>query len=271
MSGVDVVAILIPTQTMKRIVVLAACGLGLAAAGCGTQRYGFRPAAMSASSEQGFPASHYVVPPQAPQGEAFVTSFGTREIEQGGGGAQLIHVRLAVANDSSVVPWSVDPAQLTLVAGNRAPQRPDFMEIDGRQNGSTEIPRGERRVLDLYYRMPGGAPDARAVPSFDLAWQVNLGNKVFSEHTPFVREPYQEYEAENQRYVAVGVVPPWWVGWYGPPFWGPYGPWAYGYWPYYYGPRVGVGVRGYYGPHYHGGGFGGGRGRIAPTIRGGRH
>jgi len=257
---------------MNRIVVLAACGFALAAAGCGTQRYGFRPTANVAANEQGFPAAHYSIPPAAPQGEAFVTSFGTREIEQGTGGAQLIHVRLAVANDSSPAPWSIDPAQLTLVAGNRPPRKPDFMEIDGRPSGTTDIARGTHKVLDLYYRMPDGAADARAVPSFDLVWQVNAGNAVVSERTPFLREPYQEYQSESQRYVAVGVVPPWWVGWYGPPFWGPYGPWAYGYWPYYgYGPRVGVGVgvRGYYGPH-HGGYVGGSHGRVAPTFRG-RH
>src|SRR3569623_3059457 len=141
---------------MKRIVVLAACGVALAAAGCGTQRYGFRPTAVS-SSDQGFPASHYVLSPEAPHGEAFVTSFGTREGEQGAGGAQLIHVRLAVAIDSSPVPWSIDPAQLTLVAGNRAPQRPDFMEIAGRNNDSTKIPRGERRVHAHNYQKPGSA------------------------------------------------------------------------------------------------------------------
>lgn len=257
---------------MKSSVVLAACGLALAVAGCGTQRYGFRPTANVAPNEQGFPAAHYQIPPEAPQGEAFVTSFGTREIEQGTGGAQLIHVRVAVANDSSGTPWSIDPAQLTLVAANQPPRKPDFMEIDGGKNGTTDVPRGAHKVLDLYYRMPGGAPDARAVPSFDLVWQVNTGSKSFAERTPFAREPYQEYGTESQRYVAVGVVPPWWVGWYGPPFWGPYGAWAYGYWPYYYGPRVGVGVgvgvRGYYGPHYHGG-FGG-HGRVAPTLRG-RH
>ncbi|HEY4186594.1 MAG TPA: hypothetical protein VGP07_16070 [Polyangia bacterium] len=260
---------------MKRIVFLVGAGIPLLAAGCGTQRYGFRPATIASSSELGFPASHYVVPPEAPKGEAFVTSFGTREIEQGAGGAQLIHVRLAVANQASDKPWSIDPGKLLLNTGKGAPQRPDFMEIDGRQNGSTEIARGERKVLDLYFRMPGGAPDARAVPSFDLAWQVDIGDRVFTEHTPFMREPYQDYENASQSAVAVGVAPPWWIGWYGPPYWGPYGPWAYGYWPYYgYGPRVGVGigVRGYYGAGYHGsaGGFGGGHSRVGPTMRG-RH
>jgi hypothetical protein len=262
---------------MKNITLFVICGIALSTASCATQRYGYRPTAMAASSEGGFPAAHYGVPPEAPRGEAFVTSFGTRDIEQGAGGAQLIHVRLAVSNQSGATPWSIDPGQLTISAAGAAPQPPAFMEIDGRQNGSTEIPRGERKVLDLYYRIPGGGADARSLPSFELAWRINLGNKVFEEHTPFAREPYQDYEAESQRYVAVGVAPPWWVGWYGPPFWGPYGPWAYGYWPYYgYGPRVGFGVgfgaRGYYGARYHGGGggYGVGHSRVAPVMRG-RH
>ena len=266
-------------MTMKHSTLLfGSLALSLAAVGCGSTRYGFRPAAVSVSSEAGFPSSHYGVPAQAPAGEAFVTSFGTRDLGQGASsGNQLIHVRLAVANQSSPAVWSIDPGQLTLATPGGAPQRPDFMEIDGRQNGSTDIPSGQRKVLDLYYRVPGGAPDARAVPTFDFAWQVNLGATAFAEHTPFQREPYVDYESANRRYVAVGAPVPWWWGWYGPPWWGPYGAWAYGYGPYSYGPRlgfgVGVGVRGGYGPRYvgGGGGFHGGHGRMAPTIRGRAH
>jgi hypothetical protein len=264
-------------MTMKHsTLVFVSFALSLAAVGCGSTRYGYRPAAVSVSNEAGYPASHYVVPAQAPAGEAFVTSFGTRDLGEGAGGKQLIHVRLAVANQSSPTVWSIDPAQLTLAAPGGSPQRPDFMEIDGRQNGSTDIPRGQRKVLDLYYRVPGGAPDARAVPMFDFAWQVNLGATAFAEHTPFQREPYVDYEDANRRYVAVGAVAPWWWGWYGPPWWGPYGAWAFGY-PYYYGygPRlgfgVGIGVHGGYGPRYYGGGGFHGHGRIAPTIRGRAH
>ncbi|HEX2658742.1 MAG TPA: hypothetical protein VHU40_10740 [Polyangia bacterium] len=272
-------------MTIKQsALVLVSFALSVAAVGCGTTRYGYRPATVAASSEAGFPASRYGVPAQSPAGEAFVTSFGTRD-EGTSAGNQLIHVRLAVSNQSSPATWSIDPAQLTLAAPGGAPQRPDFMEIDGRQNGSTDIPRGQRKVLDLYYRVPGGAPDVRAVPTFDFAWQVNLGDTAFSEHTPFQREPYVDYQdATNRRYVAVGAPVPWWWGWYGPPLWGPYGAWGYGYPPYYYGygPRVGfgfgVGVHGYGGPRYYGGGgfrggggFQGGHGRVAPTVRGRAH
>jgi hypothetical protein len=198
---------------------LLAVALAAAAMGCGSTRYGYRPTAVAVSSEAGFPASRYVLPVEKPAGEAFVTSFGTRAVGSGEpADAQLIHVRLAVANQAADAQWSIDPGQLTLASGSAPPQRPDFMEIDGRQNGSTEIARGQRRVLDLYYRVPGGAVDAGAVPTFDFAWQVNLGDTVFAEHTSFQREPYQDYEVANRRYVAVGGVAPWWWGWYGPPW-----------------------------------------------------
>jgi hypothetical protein len=262
-KGVAIVKKNISSASLFCSVVLLALGAG----GCGTTRYGYRPAAMNASNEAGFPASRYVVPPEAPQGEAFVTSFGTREIDpKDHGSAQLVHVRLAVANQTGAGTWMLDPGKLLLTPPGGAPQRPDFMEIDGRQNGSTEIPPGQRRVLDLYYRLPGGLPDASRLPSFDFSWEVGLGGRVFAEHTPFVREPYEDYERTNRSYVAVGVAAPWWWGWYGSPWWGPYG----------YGPYVGFGFRGYYGPRYYGGGGGhythfgrgGGGGHVGPAVRG---
>jgi hypothetical protein len=268
-KGVDIVKKNISSASLFLGVVVLALG----AAGCGATRYAYRPAAMNASTEAGFPASRYVVPPDAPQGEAFVTSFGTRDIDPNArSGAQLVHVRLAVANETGAGPWTLDPGKLLLIPPGGAPQRPDFMEIDGRQNGSTEIARGQRRVLDLYYRLPGGIPDASRLPSFDFSWQVGLGGSVFSEHTPFVREPYEDYERSSRSYVAVGVAPPWWWGWYGSPWWGPYG-WSYGY-----GPYIGFGYHGYHGgPRYYGGGghyshFGrGGGGHVGPTVRGRMH
>jgi len=264
------------------LAVLAAAGLG--AAGCATTRYGYRPTAVNASNEAGFPASRYGIPAQAPQGEAFVTSFGTRELdEQGRGGTQLVHVRLAVANQESATPWSVDPATLLLrpasSAGGTASagQRPDYMEIDGRQNGGTDIARGQRRVFDLYYRMPAGPAASSTPPAFDFAWEVNLGPTIFAEHTPFTREPYEEYERQSERYVAVGVAPPWWWGWYGPLWWGPY--WGGPYYGFGYRPYIGVGYghRGYWGaprggypagPHPGHMGRPMGGGRVGPTIRG---
>jgi hypothetical protein len=250
---------------------LAFLAISIAAVGCAhSERTGFRPMGPVSSGEAGFPASRYQLPPDAPRGEAYVTSFGTRELDAGEGArSQLIHVRLAVANQSSDAPWSVDPGQQTLSAPGGAPQRPDFMEVDGKQGSSTAIPRGQRRVLDFYYRAPGGA-DAGSLSGFDFNWQVDTGGAALAERTAFARDSYRGYDSYGPRShvaVGVGVVGPWWAygygpGWYGP--WGPYG-YGYGYGGGYYGyrPYYGVGLgwgRGYYGGgHYGGGHYGGGR------------
>ncbi len=260
--------------------------------GCATQKYGFRPSGPFATAEAGFPASQYAVPPGAPKGEVYVTSFGTREIDAGGGAtSQLIHVRLAVSNQTGESVWSLDPAQQALVAGGAAPQRPDFMEIDGKQDADSSIQRGKRKVFDLYYKMPGGGADAGALPAFELQWQINTGAESVAERTPFAREPYQDYGEANRSYVAVGVAAPWWAYGYGPGYWGGYyRPWGWGYPGYGYGPYVGFGVGygvgyggGFRGGHYGGygggprfgggGGFGrggGGGGMRVPSVRGRR-
>jgi hypothetical protein len=241
--------------------------------GCATQRYGFRPAAAVTTSEAGFPASHYPVPPDAPQGEVFLTSFGTRAIDTGHETrGQLIHVRLAIANQAASGAWSLDPAHQLLVVPGVAPAPPDFMEIDGRHDRSPTVDPGQRRVIDLYYRMPGGARDADKLPAFELQWQINVAGKVVAEHTPFVREAYRDYDDTSRSYVAAGVVAPWWAYGYGPWWWGGwYGPWGYPYYGPYVGIGYGYGYHGYYGyghhgygggAHYGGGGYRGGGGGI---------
>jgi len=250
--------------------------------GCAAQRYGFRPTGSVLTAEAGYPASHYDVPPEAPVGEVFVTSFGTRDVDTAGGpGGQLIHVRLAVSNRNSASDWTIDPAKQLLVAPGVQPQRPDFMEIDGRHDGDTRLGRGQRKVLDLYYRMPGGVRDASHLGGFDLQWQIDGGGQAFAEHTPFVREPYRGYEEGSRTEVGVvGLASPWWAYGYGPLWWGGFGLGYYGFWGYprygygpYGGGYYGYGRHGGYRPYYSGGGYsrGGGAGAIrAPAVRGRR-
>jgi hypothetical protein len=263
--------------------------LATMAFGCATQKYGFRPTGTVMTAEAGYPASHYPVPPTSPHGEAFVTSFGTREIDTGGGQrAQLIHIRLAVANHNADTEWNLDPSRQLLVVPGAAPQRPDFMEVDGRTGGDTAVAKGRRKVFDLYYRLPGGARDAGHMGGFDLQWQIDGGHQPIADHTSFTREPYRDYGEAPRAAVAVGGIAPWWAYGYGPGWWGgfgfgAYGPWGYPY-PYYggYGPYVGLGVgygfgryggggRPYYGGGYGGGGYGRGGGSVrAPVMRGRR-
>lgn len=268
---------------MKQFGLLLILALGV---GCASEKYGFRPDGNVASAEAGYPASHYDVPPGTPRGEVYVTSFGTREVDMGGGArAQLIHVRMAVANHDADTDWTVDPGKQMLVASGATPQRPDFMEVDGKHDGNTTIGRGQRRVFDLYYRIPGGARDASHLPSFELQWQLEGGGQTFAERTGFTREPFREYNEADRTRVAV-VAAPWWAYGYGPGWWGGfgfgyYGPWGYPYYGYGYGPFVGIGFGGRYGgygPYYHGGasrygggGFGRGGGAIRGPVTRGRH
>lgn len=251
---------------MKNLGLLLVCAL---AVGCATQKYGFRPSGNVATAEAGYPASHYPVPPDGPRGEVYVTSFGTREVDAGSGGhSQLIHVRVAVANHNADADWTVDPGKQLLVAPGAAPERPSFMEVDGKHDGNTVVARGQRRVFDLYYQMPNGARNARNLPGFEVQWTLDGGGQTFAERTGFTREPFHEYDDGPNTRVAV-VAAPWWAYGYGPGWWGGfgfgyYGAWGYPYSGYGYGPYIGVGMgyRGHYGgyrPHYGGGsGYGGG-------------
>jgi hypothetical protein len=264
----------------------AAIGAAAAGSGCATERTGFRPAVPS-TSEAGFPASRYSIPSEAPRGEVFVTSFGTREVEEAGNAhSQLIHVRVGIANQTGSAAWSFEPGQQFLMAPGAAPQPPSFLEIDGHNPGDAHVAPAQKKVFDLYYRMPAGG--GAAAPGFDINWQVVAEGKTISERTSFVREPYRDYSQATQHYWADGVASPWWISWYGAPWLGWYGPWGpgpyfggfYGYgYPYgyrygYYGNRYGSGFGrgGYGGPRGGGysGGYSGGRGglRAAPAVRG---
>src|SRR5947207_1680933 len=64
----------------------------------------------------GGPAARYPIPPQAPQGEVYVTSFGLTDLDvEAGRPATMVHARLAVSNGSAV-PWAVDGRQQMLNA-----------------------------------------------------------------------------------------------------------------------------------------------------------
>ena len=78
--------------TLLLAVLTGALALG---AGCAHQ-YSYVPVGPGSA---GGPAARFPVPPAAPQGEVYVTSFGFTDFDNGQGGAQrLLHTRVAVAN-----------------------------------------------------------------------------------------------------------------------------------------------------------------------------
>ena len=204
------------------------------AAGCATQsQYTYVPIGPGAS---GGPAAQYPVPPAAPQGSVYVTSFGFTDFDAGpGAGPQrLLHARLAVSNGSAM-PWEVDGRQQFLAAPGLEPQAPSFMNTNAGNGPIYPVAPGAANVFDLYFALPPGLGQPQNLGGFALDWNVNAAGQVVANQTSFERmngvaESYDPYPP----YVVVGLG--FGVGWWYSPFY------PYGHYPpvirgYYYGPR----------------------------------
>jgi hypothetical protein len=204
-------------------------------AGCAHQ-YMYVPAGPAG----GGAAARYPVPPSAPQGEVYVTSFGPTDLEVGPGQpGTLLHARVAVSNGSPV-PWTVDGRQQFMAAPGQQPQAATFLNTDAGTGPIYEVQPGRANVFDLYFALPPPLDDPRNLGGFALDWNVNAGGQVVAQQTPFQRveglpPSYDAYPP----YVAVGLG--FGLGWW----YGPFYPYPHRYVPairgYYYAPG---GVRG---------------------------
>src|SRR6188472_180746 len=66
---------------------------------------------------RGAPASRYAIPPEAPRGEVYVTSFGFTQMDVAEGRrADMMHARLVAVNNGGDT-WTVDGRAQQLVVG----------------------------------------------------------------------------------------------------------------------------------------------------------
>jgi len=199
------------------------------AAGC-AHSYTYVPVGPGAA---GGPAAQYPVPPAAPQGEAYVTSFGFTDFDTGQGGAQrLVHARLAVSNGSAAT-WEVDGRQQFLAPPGQGPEPPSFVNTDAGAGPVYPVPPGSAKVFDLYFAPPAGLGQPESLAGFALDWSVNAGGQIVANQTSFERydglaESYGAYPP----YVTVGLG--FGFGWWYAPFY-----------PYPHYPPL---IRGYYDP-----------------------
>jgi len=171
------------------------------------------------------------VPPAAPQGEVYVTSFGFTDFDNGQGGTQrLLHARLAVSNGSAT-SWELDERQQFLAAPGLAPQAPSFLNTNAGTGPVYPIAPGAASVFDLYFALPPALERPESLAGFALDWSVNAGGQVVAQQTSFERYdgPPPSYAAYPP-YVVVGLG--FGVGWWYSPFY-----------PYRHYPPV---IRGYY-------------------------
>ena len=221
----------IHNSLMGRAILMAVAGTLLAASGCATYS-SFVPVGPGTT---GGPAVRYAVPPESPQGEVYVTSFGFTELDPGTGQpGSMLHVRLAVSNRSAS-PWVIDGRQQALVASGYPRLTPAFANSDAGTGPMYVVPPGRDNVFDFYYTV------APPLGGFAIDWSVEASGRMVAERTPFLRveEPSAAYTAYPP-YVAIGLG--FGVGWwYGAPYYHPYG--------YYHYPPV---VRRYYYPPVYG-------------------
>jgi hypothetical protein len=185
----------------------------------------------------GGPAAQYPVPPEAPQGEVYVTSFGFTDMDVGPNQpGTMLHARLAVSNGSSVA-WKVDGQQQFLVAPGVSPQPPAFVNTDAEGSGPIyQVPAGRASVFDLYFAVPPPIDRTRNLSGFALDWNVDAGGRVIAEQTSFQRSeaPPPSYAyAAYPPYVVVGLG--FGIGW-----------WYHPHYARFY--RFHPGIHGYYGP-----------------------
>jgi hypothetical protein len=231
--------------------------------GCAENHYIYRPAQQATATVGTLPAARYPVPAERPTGEVLIASSGVTQLPGADGRTPALFVRMVVTNNSDDTAWIMDTRQQVAIMGGEK-QAPAHVNTYNQPQPTLEIPKGEKRLVDLYYRLPPGKADGdEAVPQFDLAWNVQTGARLIAERTSFDRMTVEPVYAGGY-YYPYGYY--WGPAYWHDPFWRPY--------PYFYGAvYVGPGryYGGYHGGYHYGGGYRGyGRGsyiRATPSRR----
>jgi hypothetical protein len=163
----------------------------------------------------GGPAARYPIPPNGPQGEAYVTSFGFTEMEaEAGMPGTMLHARFAVSNGSGVA-WTFDSRLQSLAAPGRPPQGAAFLNTDAGVGPIYPVPPGQARVFDMYFALTPPQDQAPNLQGFELEWNLDAGGQPVTGRTSFQRfegsggsyDPYPPYVA-----VGLGFGVGWWYG-----------------------------------------------------------
>lgn len=196
----------------------ALLGLSMLLGGCATSAYVYRPAEEATATIDGYTAARYAIPPEAPQGDVRVASFGVMDIRQPGRDEDIaaLHVRLIVANDGGTTTWRMDTRKVRAELRGAGDAGVPLVSTRAAGLPFVEIPPGQERTIDLFYPLPASLEDEEDIPAFDLRWSVRTDARVVTERTPFERI---EIDRHPPTYVVMGA------GWYGPYWW--YDPWYY--------------------------------------------
>lgn len=204
---------------------------------CATEQFAYVPSDLSGQKTEHTKngKASYQVPPEAPTGTVRIRSGGIVKLKPNKGGAKVpaLHVRVVLANQSSPMPWNVDPRALTVSFPNgEANVAPIFVQSHSPTTPVLVVSQGEMRSLDLYYALPEEEKSAKELPEFNFQWEIHVGPRLVQETTSFDRVTLPSYDYGAYPYPYDGGWEPDW-GW-GPDWgmgWGMgWGGWGPGYW-----------------------------------------
>src|SRR5262245_31046046 len=127
--------------------------LGLAACASSTP-YVYTPERASVNVD-GMPGADHAIPPEAPEGDVRVASFGVTELAPAPGAAQIpvLQVRMIVSNNGDPTPWSIDTRAQEIEIQGEGRSAPLYVNGDQPGSPAPQITVGEReqKTLDFYF------------------------------------------------------------------------------------------------------------------------
>jgi hypothetical protein len=196
----------------RRVLVAGLLGL-VALAGCGAG-YTYLPTDSNVALAGGQPATRYAIPPEAPEGDVELASYGVTDVQtDNGGSVRVMHVRMVIANNGGAQPWTVDTREIELELAGEGKSRAAFVNASGAGLPIVTIPPGQKQTLDLFFPLPQKLDEADRIAAFDVLWRVHAATRVFAERTTFERAELQPYEPPYDDYdygMGFGVAPFWW-------------------------------------------------------------
>jgi hypothetical protein len=201
-------------MNMQPLFRMAVVGPALLASACAVTRdYVYRPSAPALADVDGYPAAVYQVPPERPEAEVRVVSYGISYLQTAPGPTSLpvLQVRLVLANNGDTVGLTFDTTQALVEIAGEGSAAPMYANSDDGGLPTIGVAQRQHKVVDLYFPLPATAASADRLPAFDLHWQVQTGTRLVSERTPFRRlelEPRPRPAPEV--FVVAGWGPIWW-------------------------------------------------------------
>lgn len=200
-------------MTRSAVRFLCLFSLGSAAVGCAAPAaFVYRPSAALLADGDGQPAAIYPLPPERPEGEMRVLSFGFIDLQPGPGAVatRTLHIRLQLANNGDPTPFSLDTRGVQLDVPGASGLSPSYANTDVGPREILTVNAGERRIIDFYFSLPAHLAAAQQLSAFDLRWQVATRTRVVSERTAFTRVAVAAPPPPPPVVIVAGWGPFWW-------------------------------------------------------------